>query len=134
VLLYSTGCSEAILTYVPQDVDGVIHAHMWIGGAQYCEGDNLEPSCRVFHGFPGCRFSSFPDMYTVVFYECQSVLPPNRAIAACHGDPDVVQWLGNVLVIKHVGCHTYAYCDMGYEDKALVDAILSRYVHQYCHA
>jgi hypothetical protein len=126
--LYGTGCPEAILTYVPQDVDNVVRAHMWIKGAQYCEGDHLQPTFRLVKGFPDSTLSCFPDIYTIVSYQRNSVLPPNQAIAACHGDQNFVEWLGDVLVIKHMGRNSLSYRSMGYEDKALVDAILSWYV------
>ncbi|KAG1856182.1 hypothetical protein C8R48DRAFT_675013 [Suillus tomentosus] len=125
-LFYPAGYSEAILTYVPQDADGFLRAHMWIAGGHLSASTILIPSLLVFHGFPDCLWSTFPHAYGVVYLQQHSSLPKNQAIARCHAVGSSVRWFGDVLVVKHVGHNLQTYQSMQYEDKALLDAILSR--------
>lgn len=128
-LFYGSGCSEAVLTYVPQDVDGVVRAHMWIGVGQHSVDHRLRPSIFPIQGFPGSTHSLFPNAYSVVCFERHPILPPNQAIdtdgIGCRG----IQWLGDILVVKHTGHDFHAYQSMSYDDKALVDALLTCLLH-----
>ncbi|KAG1799147.1 hypothetical protein EV424DRAFT_1352391 [Suillus variegatus] len=90
VILYGTACDEAILTYVPEDLDGIVHAHMWIGGGCYASSVELTPRTVFITGFPGRG-----------------------------------QWYGDILVLKHLGHDPKKIQSMSFEEKALMDAILS---------
>ncbi|KAG1788106.1 uncharacterized protein HD556DRAFT_1448090 [Suillus plorans] len=122
---YATGCSEAVLTYVPQDADGFVRAHMWIGAGQYSSDHSMCSSILPVHGFPGATHSLFVDAYSVLYYLRHSSLPRNQAIAVDHTHHCDLQWSGDVLVIKHIGHNFHTYQSMTYDEKALVDAILT---------
>ncbi|KAG1811916.1 hypothetical protein EV424DRAFT_1542326 [Suillus variegatus] len=122
-MFYGTSCEEAILTYVPQDVDGVVRVHMWIGGAHYSSYRGLHPCAVSVGGFPGSRHSIFRDSYTVIFFDRSPSLPVNRALSA--SVDRVIQWHGNILVIKHVGHNPRVLQSISFEEKALIDALLS---------
>ncbi|KAG1887033.1 hypothetical protein F4604DRAFT_1916863 [Suillus subluteus] len=125
VLFYGSGCSEAVLTYVPQDVDGIVRAHMWIAASQHSAHHSMRASIYPVHGFPGSSHSMFPDAYSVVYFAWNALLPSNKAIAAQQASCCGTGWLGDVLVIKHAGHDLRAYLSMTYDNKALVDVILT---------
>ncbi|KAG1797050.1 uncharacterized protein HD556DRAFT_1441215 [Suillus plorans] len=124
-MFYGTDCDEAIPTYVPEDLDGVVRAQMWIGGGHWsCSGDASPRSVSV-GGFPGSRYSIFPDAYSVIFFGRGSKLPVNRALASSIVVESAPQWLGDILVVKHAG-HDYRLLQsMEFDEKALVDAFLA---------
>lgn len=127
VILYGTACDEAILTYVPEDLDGIVHAHMWIGGGCYASSVELTPRTVFITGFPGSPSSIFPDTYSIIFFERHSVLPVNHALVSS-SVAGRGQWYGDILVLKHLGHDPKKIQSMSFEEKALMDAILSRYV------
>jgi hypothetical protein len=127
-MLYGTGCDEAVLTYVPQDSDGVIRAHMWIGGGHH-SCSNYAPLRTIFvGGFPGSALSFFPDAYSVIFFDRIPSLPLNHALPPFIYQTAVYQWFGDILVVKHVGHDPTLLQSMSFEEKALVDAFLIRFV------
>jgi hypothetical protein len=117
-----------VLTYVPQDIDGFLCVHMWIGAGQHSMDRSTSPSIFSVCGFPGSVYSLFPNAYSVVFFVRNLLLPPNQALATDHAGHCGTQWLGDVLVVKHTGHDFRTYQSMTYDDKALVDAILLWYV------
>ncbi|KAG1838185.1 hypothetical protein DFJ58DRAFT_733923 [Suillus subalutaceus] len=122
-MFYGTSCDEALLTYVPEDVDGVIRAHMWIGGAHYSSYHGLHPRAVSVGGFPGSCYSIFRDAYSVIFFDRNPSLPVNRALS-CSADA-LTPWYGDILVVKHVGHNHQALQSISFEEKALIDAFLS---------
>lgn len=107
--LYGCGCSEAILTYIPQDVDGLLHIHMFLAsGIQPC-GARLTTCTVPIHAFPGSPLSFFVDSYSVVFLQHHSSLPINMALkSVLHPDLNCCSY-GNVFLIKHVGHNLQRY-------------------------
>ncbi|KAG1890322.1 hypothetical protein F4604DRAFT_1914868 [Suillus subluteus] len=138
-MFYGTDCDEAILTYVPQDMDGVVRAHMWIGGSHWsCSADtrHASPSSVSVGGFPGSRYSLFPHAYSVIFFDRLQTLPANRALSSSVVAETVPSWHGDILVIKHLGHDYNTLQSMSLDEKALVDAFLARLgdvVHFYMH-
>lgn len=114
------------MTYVPEDSDGVVRAHMWIGaGHRSCFGN--VPVCMIcVPGFPGSHISLFPHAYTVIFFDRGPSLPLNRALGLFDFLGRVHQWYGDILVVKHVGHDCKALQSMSLEEKGLVDAFLAR--------
>ncbi|KAG1880090.1 hypothetical protein F4604DRAFT_1922780 [Suillus subluteus] len=124
---YGSGCAEAVLTYVPQDINGLIHAHMWIGMGQHSSDSSLCASIFSIRGFPGASFSTFAGAYSVLYFAQHPSLSPNKAIAIAHAGHCDTQWFGDVLVLKHIGHNFATYQSMTYDEKGLVDAILQWY-------
>ncbi|KAG2738972.1 hypothetical protein P692DRAFT_20841583 [Suillus brevipes Sb2] len=124
-LFYGSGCSEAILTYVPQDLDGIVRAHMFIRCGQHFPACLLTPQITPVLGFPGSRFSVFRNAYSVIHFHHHPVLPVNQSLSGEHVDSNMPRWFGDVLVMKHSGHNLKTYQSIGYDERALVDAILS---------
>ncbi|KAG1884139.1 hypothetical protein F4604DRAFT_1919981 [Suillus subluteus] len=123
VMLYGTSCTEVLLTYIPEDLDGIVHAHMWIGGGRYSSYCDSHPCTVSVGGFLGSRYSIFPDAYSVIFFDQNHSLPVNHALScSVNGVPP---WYGDILVVKHVGHNYQALQSMSLEEKGLVDAFLS---------
>jgi hypothetical protein len=128
---YGSGCSESVLTYVSQDIDGIVRTHMWIGVGQHCVDHSVSASIFSVRGFPGALYSTFADAYSVLYFAHHPSLPPNEAVAIDHAGHCDIQWLGNVLVVKHIGHNFATYQSLTYEEKGLVNAILQWYISSY---
>lgn len=61
VVFYGTACDEAILMYVPENMDDIIQAHMWIGGGCYLSHVELTLYTVFISGFPVLPCSMFPN-------------------------------------------------------------------------
>lgn len=125
-LFYGTACDEAILTYVPQDLDGIIRAHMWIGGVHFSNSVGTHPSTVFVNDFPGSSLSRFRDAYSVIFLSQDPLLPLNSAYLSCADSLN--PWRGDILVLRHIGHNPRVVQSMSLDEKALVDAFLSRCV------
>ncbi|KAG1793648.1 uncharacterized protein HD556DRAFT_1443439 [Suillus plorans] len=122
-LFYGTACDEAILTYVPQDLDGIIRVHMWIGGAHFSNSHGTPPSTVFIDRFPGSSLSLFRDAYSVVFLSQDPLLPLNSAHLSC--TDSLNPWRGDILVLRHIGHNPQLVRSMSLDEKALVDAFLA---------
>ncbi|KAG2345048.1 hypothetical protein BDR05DRAFT_947012 [Suillus weaverae] len=119
-LFYGCGCPEAILTYIPQDMDGLIHIQKFIGCGPYSPGDQFSPCTLPIFGFPGLQYSSFVDGYSVVFFQQHSSLPLNQAIqsvlcpnhsSSWYESSDVCIFLTHGLAVR--ACETLLWVPMG---------------------